>query len=92
MEPNLGQALHLINGENCHAKIKEGAVVKQLLDEGKTPEAVTSELYLRCLSRPPTDEESKAIGEQLAGNADRQAALEDVFWALLNSREFIFNH
>jgi hypothetical protein len=92
MEPNLGQALHLINGENCHAKIKEGAVVKQLLDEGKTPPAIVTELYLRCLSRPPTDEEVKGISDQLAGATAPQAALEDVFWALLNSREFVFNH
>jgi hypothetical protein len=92
MEPNLGQALHLINGENCHIKIKDGGVVKRLMDEGKTPPQVVSELYLRCLSRPPTEEESKAIEEQLAGAADARGAVDDVFWALLNSREFLFNH
>jgi hypothetical protein len=92
MEPNLGQALHLMNGENVHVKVKDGAVVQKLLDEGKTPPQVVAELYLRCLSRPPTQEESKAIEEQLAGAADPRAAVEDVFWALLNSREFLFNH
>jgi hypothetical protein len=92
MEPNLGQALHLMNGESAHAKVRDGAVVKRLLDEGKTPRQVVSELYLRCLNRPPTGDEAKAIDEQLAGAADPRAALEDVFWALLNSREFIFNH
>jgi hypothetical protein len=92
MEPNLGQALHLMNGESVHAKVKEGAVVKRLLDEGKTPQQVVNEMYLRCLSRSPLEEEAKAIDEQLAGADDPQAALEDVFWALLNSREFIFNH
>jgi hypothetical protein len=92
MEPNLGQALHLINGENVHAKVKNGGVVKRLLDEGMTPQQAVSELYLRCLSRPPTDEESKAIDEQLAASNEPRGALEDVFWALLNSREFIFNH
>jgi hypothetical protein len=92
MEPNLGQALHLMNGENVHTKVKDGAVVKQLLDEGKTPQQVVTELYLRCLSRSPTEEEAKAIDEQLAGATDPQAAVEDVFWALLNSREFLFNH
>ncbi len=92
MEPNLGQALHLMNGENVHAKVRDGGVVKRLLDEGKTPPQVVSELYLRCLSRTPTDQETKAIDEQLAGAADPRGAVEDVFWALLNSREFIFNH
>jgi hypothetical protein len=92
MEPNLGQALHLMNGENVHTKIKDGAVVQQLLDEGKTPPQVVAELYLRCLSRPPTEAEAKAIDEQLAGATDPRGAVEDVFWALLNSREFLFNH
>jgi hypothetical protein len=92
MEPNLGQALHLLNGENVHAKVKNGGVVKHLLADGKSPQEVIVELYLRCLSRPPTDEERKSIDEQLAGVSESLAALEDVFWALLNSREFVFNH
>jgi hypothetical protein len=92
MEPNLGQALHLMNGENVHAKVKEGGVVKRLLDEKKTPPQVIDELYLRSLSRKPTGEETKAIETQLAGVKDVRPLLEDVFWALLNSREFLFNH
>jgi hypothetical protein len=92
MEPNLGQALHLMNGENVHTKVKDGAVVQRLLDEGRTPEQVVSELYLRCLSRPPTDQEAKAIHQELDGVTDPRGTLEDVFWALLNSREFIFIH
>jgi hypothetical protein len=92
MEPNLGQALHLMNGENVHAKVKEGGVVKRLLDEKKTPPQVINELYLRSLSRRPTEDEHKAIETQLAGVKDPAPPLEDVFWALLNSREFLFNH
>jgi hypothetical protein len=92
MEPNLGQALHLMNGESVHEKVKQGGVVAKLLEAGKTPEQVADELYLRCLSRKPTEQESAAINEQLAAAGDAKAALEDVFWALLNSREFLFNH
>ena len=92
MEPNLGQALHLMNGENVHAKVKEGGVVKRLLDEKKTPPQVINELYLRSVSRRPTEDEHKAIETQLAGVKDPGPPLEDVFWALLNSREFLFNH
>jgi hypothetical protein len=92
MEPNLGQALHLMNGENVHAKVKEGGVVKRLLDEKKSPPQVVDELYLRSLSRRPTVDEHKAIETQLAGVKDPVPPLEDVFWALLNSREFLFNH
>jgi len=92
MEPNLGQALHLINGESVHAKVQQGGVVGKLIEGGKTPPQVVAELYVRCFSRPPTDQEAKAIDEQLAGAADPRPVLEDVFWALLNSREFVFNH
>jgi uncharacterized protein YjdB len=92
MEPNLGQALHLINGENVHEKIKQGGVVAKLLETGKNPQQAVDELYLRCLSRKPTAEETAELSEQLAGVTEPKAVLEDVFWALLNSREFVFNH
>ena len=61
MEPNLGQALHLMNGENVHSKVKDGGVVKRLLDAKKSPPESCDELYLRCLSRKPTEDEAKAI-------------------------------
>lgn len=92
MEPNLGQALHLMNGDSVHAKIRTGGVVKRLLEAKSTPPQIVAELYLRILSRKPTDDETKAIAVQLADATNRRAALEDVFWALLNSREFLFNH
>ena len=92
MEPNLGQALHLMNGENVHAKVQQGGVVKQLLDEKKSPPEIVSDLYLRCLSRQPSANELKSIESQIAEAKNPRPALEDVFWALLNSREFLFNH
>jgi hypothetical protein len=92
MEPNLGQALHLMNGETVHAKVKQGGIVKRMLGAKKSSPEIVSDLYLRCLSRRPNDDELKAIESQLAGDANPQAVLEDLFWALLNSREFIFNH
>ncbi len=92
MEPNLGQALHLINGENVHAKVQQGGVVKHLLAEKETPPQVVTDLYLRCLSRQPSANELKSIESQIAEAKDPRPTLEDVFWALLNSREFLFNH
>ena len=55
MEPNLSQALHLLNGDTVNSKIKEGKVVERLLAEQKSPQQVIDELYIRCLSRHPTD-------------------------------------
>jgi hypothetical protein len=93
MEPNLSQALHLLNGPTVHAKVRDGGVVARLLKEKGTPEQVIEELYLRCLSRAPTPDEVTGLSAAVtAAGADKAAALEDVFWALLNSKEFIFNH
>jgi len=94
MEPNLSQALHLLNGDTVNARIQQGAVVKKLIDAGKKAPEILDELYVRCLGRKPTEDEAKKILPQVASddkNALKQG-LEDVFWALLNANEFIFNH
>jgi hypothetical protein len=90
--PNLSQALHLINGDTTSGKISEGKVVQTLLAKLGSPSAVAEELYTRCLSRTPTSEEAAKIAARLAGSPDKTKALEDLFWALLNSNEFMFNH
>jgi hypothetical protein len=90
--PTLSQALHLINGETTTGKISEGKVVTKLLERTGDPAAATEALYVRCLSRKPTPVESARIASRLAGAADKASSLEDLFWALLNSNEFLFNH
>ncbi len=95
MEPNLSQALHLLNGDTVHSKIQQanqGNVVDQLLKQGKSTREVVEALYIRCLCRTPTDEEHAAVEKVLAEYDDPKLGLEDTFWALLNSREFLFNH
>jgi hypothetical protein len=90
--PTLSQALHLINGETTSGKIEEGRLVERLLADGNEPMAVVADLYERCFSRQPTEREMAAIQARFADNSDVRGALEDLFWALLNSNEFIFNH
>jgi len=90
--PTLSQALHLINGETTSGKIEEGRVVPRLLAEQHEPMAVVTDLYERCLSRQPTPREAAAIAARLDVSTNVEAALVDLFWALLNSNEFIFNH
>jgi len=92
MEPNLSQALHLINGETTNAKIQQGKLIPELLKQGKTPAEVITELYVRCFTRRPTDTELTNLQAIVEENQNKQEALEDIFWSMLNSREFLFNH
>jgi len=92
MEPNLSQALHLINGNTVEGKIRQGGVVRDLIKAGHTPEQVIDELYVRCLSRRPTQQERTALLALIAEEKDPAPVLDDLFWSLLNSKEFLFNH
>jgi hypothetical protein len=90
-DPNLSQALHLLNGDTVQRKIEEGGLVKADLKAGQTPARIIAGLYLRCLGRPPAAQESA----RLEGSVQKESleqSLNDVFWALLNSKEFLFNH
>ena len=90
-EPNLSQALHLLNGDTLNKKISQGKVVKAMVDQGLSNDEVLQRLYLRCLSRPPTEEEAVQLAATI-NPEDPTRSLNEVFWALMNSKEFIFNH
>jgi hypothetical protein len=92
MEPNLSQALHLLNGDTVNNKIQQGGLIDARLKEGQSPQQIIEELYLRTLTRKPTDKEMAALNGVLVNEKDPKPVLEDVFWSLLNSREFVFNH
>jgi len=91
MEPNLSQALHLLMGDATNQRIPDGGVVATALKSGKSPSEIIEDIYLRCLSRKPTAREREDLLARVPQDKPREA-LEDVFWSLLNSKEFVFNH
>jgi len=92
IDPNLSQALHLLNGDTLQSKIEQGGVVKKLLQEGQTTAQVIENLYLRCLSRKPTEQEATKLSQFFTPGAKPEQVLNDIFWSLLNAKEFVFNH
>lgn len=92
MEPTLSQALHLLNGDTVNTKMQQGNLVKTLTDQGLTPPQIVEHLYVITLCRKPTQAEMDALAPLYAEGVNVPQGLEDTFWALLNSREFLFNH
>jgi hypothetical protein len=92
MDPSLSQALHLLNGDAANDRIKQGGLVAGQVGEGRPDSEIIDGLFVRCYGRMPTERERIETVTTVMTAPDRKAALEDVFWALLNSPEFIFNH
>lgn len=103
-DPSIAQALHVINGDTLNKKLSAAdgmvALVQKLgLSDGRALE----QLYLSALSRYPSEAERTEalarLGEARAvkGTPEfvrdaRRQAMEDMAWALLTSKEFLFNH
>jgi hypothetical protein len=92
-EGNLGQALQLINGPTVNEKVRNpNNRLGKLLGANASDQAILDELYLAAYSRLPTPEERSQVQEHLRKNPDRRKAWEDVLWAIINTREFLFRH
>jgi hypothetical protein len=92
MEPTLSQALHLMNGDTVNDKIRQGKLIETWTNEKLEPLAIVERMYIACLSRQPTPQEIENFKPLFSEGSNVKQNLEDIFWALLNSREFIFNH
>jgi hypothetical protein len=87
----LALALHLINGSVINDRLQKG-VIDQWSSRKATPREIIDELYLRALSRPPSELERAEWERMFDTAADRTEAARDLLWTVLNSREFAFNH
>jgi len=92
-DSNLSQALQLINGPTVHEKLRsENGLLHQAIKQGKTDLEIIDQLYLAGLSRHPMPAEQETSLRHIAANENRTSALEDIAWAIINSKEFLFQH
>lgn len=93
-EPSMVQVLHLSNGDTLNQKLADPAgTIFQLIDSGASDEQVIERLFMMALSRPASDGEKKQLLSVMTEYGDqRRQAIEDVFWSVLTSTEFAFNH
>jgi len=92
-EANLAQTLHLLNSDDLQGKIAGGqGRVALLIKEKKPSPEIVEELYLAAFGRFPRAAELKSVLAYVGEQPDARLAWEDVVWAMLNSKEFLFNH
>jgi hypothetical protein len=94
-EPSMAQALHIANGDTLNQKLAQKDNRLDALLTSKQPDAkIIEEAYLLTLTRAPTDRELEKATAMLttAKPEDRRVTLEDLFWSLMSSKEFLFNH
>ena len=92
-KPSMVQVLHLSNGDTLNSNLRsEQSCVNIMIPQ--SDEEIIEETYLLCLSRLPSDIERKRLNAMFDATPknERRAAIEDLFWALMTSREFLFQH
>lgn len=91
--PNLGQMLVMMNDAAINTRLtaKNGRI-QALIDGKKTDVQIVEDLYLAALARLPNHGERQRAMTLLHRAKERRQATEDLLWALLNSKEFLFNH
>ena len=94
-EPSVTQVLHIANGDTINKKLEaKNCRITKLLDQNTPNEKIVEDLYLSALSRYPTAKEKDKMLKTLSEttDSDRRTIIEDIYWAVLSSREFLFNH
>jgi hypothetical protein len=88
----VSQALHLVNGPEVQQKIANAdSRLNQWIASGMDDSRLLEEMFLSTLSRRPTAREKDRLLTRI-GKGPRREVLEDTLWAILNSKEFVFNH
>ena len=92
-EPQLGQALELLNGKFLHGRLgSKKSRISHLLNAEKSDNEIVTELYLAALARRPSIDEMKLAKKHITKSKSREIALSDICWSVLNLNEFLFQH
>jgi hypothetical protein len=92
-DTTMGQAFQLISGPEVE-RLLAGRKnrLARLIDAGLDDAAILDDLYWAALTRPPTEQERTGDLLYISQNRERRAAFEDICWALLNAKEFVFRN
>jgi hypothetical protein len=90
---SLPQALNLVNGKTISDAVADGngRIAKAVL-AGRSDRDLIEELYLAALSRPPSDAEIANASKYLSARGGRTERVQDLLWALVNSKAFLYNY
>ncbi len=93
-EPTMVQVLHISNGDTLNEKLQaKGNGLEKLLAASTPDEQLIENVYLSALARLPTpDEKQKLLAALAEAGQDKRQLVEDLYWSVLSSREFLFNH
>jgi hypothetical protein len=94
-QPSMVQVLHISNGDTINQKLEaKGNRLEQMLSANMTNEQIIEEAYLAALSRFPTDGERAKLVATLSdpSETNKRLLIEDLYWSILSSKEFLFNH
>lgn len=90
---SVAQSLNLVSGESINGKLRsDRGKLAQLVGEGKTNDEIVEYFCLAAWARYPAEREKVLARESIALRESRREGLEDFVWALLNSKEFLYNH
>jgi len=105
LDASLSQALHLLNSKDLQSKLAAdtGTAARLAADTARPVEQRLRDLYLLALAREPKADEVRLAQAHLEAKASkakdeagrtqaRREGFEDVVWALINTKEFLFNH
>ena len=92
-DSSLAQSLHLLNSKGIQEKLTNGnGSATALAKDTRPAEERLKQLFVTAYARQPQPEELKKATDYLTKKNGDQGAWEDMVWALLNTKEFLFNH